>query len=179
MNEPVSERDFGTLTRQIAKLRQTEELAAELACKINPLASDPQRELPWTPRSFWWNYLRLNCPVAIAELDRIEGLQKQFRSLVVVAGAAAFFALEALVQWHIIKGSLDKPDRWKVAFAPLWAVLPWVLAAIAFYPPRTGIRLVGVTVSKFADPVGASAAPLPLFGAAESGSAPPPAMVEG
>jgi hypothetical protein len=35
-------------------------------------------------KSFWWDHLRLNCPAAIAELDRIEAAQKLFRSLIAV-----------------------------------------------------------------------------------------------
>ena len=33
-------------------------------------------------KGFWWDHLRLNCDVAIAELDRLEASQKLFRSLV-------------------------------------------------------------------------------------------------
>ena len=50
----------------------------------------------------------------------------------------------------------------------------------SIYPPRTGIRLVGVTVSNFADPVRVDAEPLPLplFGAAASASARPLRVAE-
>ena len=37
----------------------------------------------WGRRAFWWNYLRKNCPQAVAEIDRIEAQQKLFRSLFV------------------------------------------------------------------------------------------------
>ncbi|HYI47734.1 MAG TPA: hypothetical protein VEX35_04640 [Allosphingosinicella sp.] len=43
----------------------------------------------WSVRSFWRDYLRLNKPDAIAELDRIESAQKMFRSLGVVLLAMA------------------------------------------------------------------------------------------
>jgi DNA polymerase-4 len=49
----------------------------------------------------------------------------------------------------------------------------------SIYPPRTGIRLVGVTVSNFERPIREAADPLPLFGgAAESAATPPMAMAK-
>jgi hypothetical protein len=39
----------------------------------------------WSVKSFWRDYLRLNQPEAIAELDRIESHQKMFRSFGIVA----------------------------------------------------------------------------------------------
>jgi hypothetical protein len=35
-------------------------------------------------RSFWWDQLRLNCPPAAAQLERMEATQKLFRSLIPV-----------------------------------------------------------------------------------------------
>jgi hypothetical protein len=35
-------------------------------------------------KGFWWDQLRLLCPVAAAELDRLEAVQKLFRSLLAV-----------------------------------------------------------------------------------------------
>ncbi len=118
--------------RQLAKLAATERLAGRLADEINPLSRDFEQSLLWTPRAFWWNYLRLNCPIAIAELDRIEGLQKQFRSLVVVAFAAALFAIESPIEWSRLAGSLAEVAGWKAAFAPLLNWKPWALASVAF-----------------------------------------------
>jgi hypothetical protein len=40
-------------------------------------------------KGFWWDQLRINCPPAIAELDRLESIQKLFRSLFVVLLAAS------------------------------------------------------------------------------------------
>ena len=37
----------------------------------------------WGRRAFWWNYLRVHCPPAVAEIDRLEAQQKLFRSLFV------------------------------------------------------------------------------------------------
>ncbi len=44
----------------------------------------PMPLYPETLRIFWWDHLRLNCPEAIAELNRLEGIQKLFRSLTAV-----------------------------------------------------------------------------------------------
>lgn len=119
------------LAEQIVKLGEIENMAASLACRINPLAAPSGRDLPWTPRAFWWNFMRLNCPVATAELDRIEGLQKQFRSLVVVAAAAALFAIGAPIRWDALSPSFTDPVRLAAAFTPLRSVLPWLLALLA------------------------------------------------
>lgn len=119
------------LAEQIDKLGEIERLASALACRINPLAGASGHQLPWTPRAFWWNFMRLNCPVATAELDRIEGLQKQFRSLVVVSAAAALFSIGASVRWEALGRSFANPARLGEAFAPLQAIAPWLLALLA------------------------------------------------
>lgn len=41
-------------------------------------------ERPWSAKGFWWEQIRLHCPVGIAELDRLESIQKLFRALTVV-----------------------------------------------------------------------------------------------
>lgn len=38
----------------------------------------------WNARGFWWEQLRLHCPIAISEIDRAESIQKLFRTLVIV-----------------------------------------------------------------------------------------------
>lgn len=48
----------------------------------------------WGKRAFWWNYLRVHCPAAVSEVDRLEAQQKLFRSL--VAAGAVLIALEAI-----------------------------------------------------------------------------------
>lgn len=66
--------------------------------KLEVAATEARQQLPKgrydvpaiSTRSFWWSYLRLTCPVAIAELDRVEALQKQFRSFVPTAFLLAF-----------------------------------------------------------------------------------------
>jgi len=78
---------FHFFFRKIDKLRQDEALARSLELTIVPAMDKLEtRRRPWSTRGFWWNYLRLNCPEAIGELDRVEGVQKQFRGLAVGAG---------------------------------------------------------------------------------------------
>jgi hypothetical protein len=50
----------------------------------------------WSVKSFWRDYLRLNEPEAIAELDRIESHQKMFRSFGIVALILALLLLPRL-----------------------------------------------------------------------------------
>lgn len=119
------------LLDQIEKLREIENLAVGLARKINPLANPSGSDQVWAPRSFWWNYMRLNCPVATAELDRTEGLQKQFRSLVVVAAAAALFAIGAAIDWKMLGDAYANSAKPWGAFLPLRALQPWGLAFLA------------------------------------------------
>ncbi|WP_372520084.1 hypothetical protein [Qipengyuania sp.] len=38
---------------------------------------------PFRLKSFWWHYLRLKCPTAVTEIDKLEAQQKFFRSLFV------------------------------------------------------------------------------------------------
>jgi hypothetical protein len=78
--------------RGITKRTNAREAEAE-GCRDQLLAMcEPalplDRQEPVSCRAFWWNHLRLTCPVGIQELDRIEGAQKLFRSL-----AAAFLFL--------------------------------------------------------------------------------------
>lgn len=44
-----------------------------------------------SPKVFWWDFLRLHSPTAIAELDGLEAAQKMFRSLIVIFAAAAVY----------------------------------------------------------------------------------------
>lgn len=70
--------------RKMDKLRQTEILAQELEMELAPgMRALHVDSRPWSTRAFWWNYLRLNCPEAMIELDRVEGQQKQFRSMTI------------------------------------------------------------------------------------------------
>jgi hypothetical protein len=56
-------------------------------------------------KGFWWDHLRLNSDVAIAELDRLEASQKLFRSLV------ATFALLAVAYAIPFGGSEPKAQE--------------------------------------------------------------------
>ena len=82
-----------------AQLHEREILAAELRQQIIAGSSYPFSEpLPMSTRMFWWDHLRLECPIAIAELDRIEAAQKLFRSLTPTFGGLLFSVL-----LHILK----------------------------------------------------------------------------
>ena len=84
-------------------------------------------------KGFWWDQLRLNCPPAIAELDRLESIQKLFRSLFVVLVAAALI--------HILLTSFDPGAHSPVAHPsavlrqpdfPVYAI-PTALLCFALY----------------------------------------------
>ncbi|MXO58605.1 hypothetical protein GRI89_03490 [Altererythrobacter salegens] len=49
---------------------------------LRTLPVQPQGQV-WGRRAFWWNYMRIHCPQAVAEIDRLEAQQKLFRSLMV------------------------------------------------------------------------------------------------
>jgi hypothetical protein len=55
-------------------------IIAKVSGKGESIQSDKINDI----KGFWWDQLRLNCPPAVAELDRFEGIQKLFRSLFVV-----------------------------------------------------------------------------------------------
>ncbi len=119
----------GTLSRSIHKLEEAKKLAEKLEACVLPaaLAGSGGDVRPWTTRSFWWNYLRLNCPEAIAELDRIEGIQKQFRSFVIVALFIAIAALLEPIEWPTLFGAGPLSANPGEAIAPLGAYAPWLL----------------------------------------------------
>lgn len=91
----VKTRPGWRFTRKEHSLARAERLAGDLEARIIPavkgLKSDDR---PWSVKGFWWTFLRLNCSIAAEQLDAIEGYQKLFRSLIVVApvaAAAAFY----------------------------------------------------------------------------------------
>jgi hypothetical protein len=49
---------------------------------LGPLTKAERAEYDESVKTFWWSHLRLRCPEAIGELDRIEAMQKLCRSLV-------------------------------------------------------------------------------------------------
>jgi len=96
---------------RITKLGRAELLAHELELTVLPgIAHFALDQRPWSTRAFWWNYLRLNCPAAIAELDRIEAQQKQFRSMSV---GAMLMALASL--WTVV-------ERFFAGWIDLWSL---------------------------------------------------------
>jgi hypothetical protein len=113
----------GWIKGEITSLQLLQSRAQKLELEMNPFLKRLKPEnRPWKTRSFWWNYLRLNCAAAIAELDRIEGLQKQFRSFVVVA---LILAALAFVRPSVIV-SPDKRHPWGLEFVSLHDPWPWL-----------------------------------------------------
>ena len=84
-------------------------------------------------KAFWWDHLRLNCPAAIAELDRIEAAQKLFRSLIAV------FVFLGMYGWQV------EPIRLGPAPLELPAAALFALAAISV-PFYVGGRLTFLSV---------------------------------
>lgn len=80
-------------------------------------ATAPGSDLPalWSNKSFWADYLRRTCPAASAELDRLEGTQKFFRTFSVV------LLLITCYSGHTIQGA---------------AALAALLVCIGFYAAR-------------------------------------------
>lgn len=82
------------------KLAQREALATEMRRNLLQQAGlpVPENQYPESIKAFWWSHLRLNCPSAMAELDRIEATSKLFRSLVAVfvvwGGISRFTGME-------------------------------------------------------------------------------------
>ena len=81
-------------------------------------------------KGFWWDHLRLNSDVAIAELDRLEASQKLFRSLV------ATFALLALAyalpdRLLLNFGNPAGNSNWHDVAAPLFSVAA-ILSAVLY-----------------------------------------------
>lgn len=100
------------------KLRR--QLIAECPCPIS------LKEHPESVKAFWWNHLRLNCPAAMVELDRIEATQKLFRSLAPVFGLLAVLAVPS------VKESMGASFSAGVQLDPGLSVLAAGIAA-AFY----------------------------------------------
>lgn len=77
----------------------------------------------YSVKSFWWDRLRLGCPPALLELDRIEARQKLFRSLM-----AIFLFLMAWSWWPASPG---QPPRVTSPLSPLaWAFLSLISALL-------------------------------------------------
>lgn len=75
------------------KLGDREALAGQLKSRLLDALSDSERAYhSESLKAFWWGHLRLCCPAAIAELDRIEAAQKLFRSLVPVFAGLALWS---------------------------------------------------------------------------------------
>lgn len=94
-------------------------------------------------RSFWWSYLRLNCPVAITELDRIEALQKQFRAFVptaiLLALAAIVHGIPSGCSWTALRACTEVSPQTFVNL--LLLPLIWFAACLAFFIKYVGLRV--------------------------------------
>jgi hypothetical protein len=71
------------------ELLAAQTFAEDMERKVLAAGSNAPAVRPWTAKAFWWNYMRVRCPTAVEELDRIEGHQKLFRALGPVALLAA------------------------------------------------------------------------------------------
>lgn len=98
---------------KLAKLAAAEETAARLEAAVMPSAAMRGAARAWSTKGFWWNFLRVNCPAAITELDRVESQQKQFRALIVT--------LLVLTLLHLFAGEW----RWLLAL-PVAAGMCWL-----------------------------------------------------
>src|SRR5690349_5716481 len=99
------------------------------------------RNMPASDRSFWWDHLRLNCTPAIQELDRIEAVQKLFRSL-----TAVFLVVAVAYAWRprlgpeLLGRGGPGPFLWMLLFALLSAIL-YGIGRFAF---RSAVFRLGV-----------------------------------
>lgn len=59
-------------------------------------------------KAFWWDYLRLHCPAAISELDRVEANQKLFRTMAAMLALMAVFG-GVSVFLHLLMIALKQP----------------------------------------------------------------------
>lgn len=73
---------FSRAERQAAR---AERIAHALERAVASPLCQLEKGRPWSTKAFWWNYLRLNSPEAIAELNRVEAHQKMFRSFALLA----------------------------------------------------------------------------------------------
>jgi len=98
--DPVLEGE-GFRAIRFRKLRLREKLADKLRKQLIAECPCPimLEEHPERVKNFWWTHLRLNCPAAMIELDRIEATQKLFRSLAPVFVILAILSVPGLGAW--------------------------------------------------------------------------------
>lgn len=98
--DPVLEGE-GFRAIRFRKLRLRERLADKLRKQLIAECPCPimLEEHPERVKNFWWTHLRLNCPAAMIELDRIEATQKLFRSLAPVFVILAILSVPGLGAW--------------------------------------------------------------------------------
>jgi hypothetical protein len=78
--------DWFVAGRRRERLVQFEALASRAKDEAIAKVAGPESDLArlWSNKSFWVDHLRRTCPAASAELDRLEGTQKFFRTFSVV-----------------------------------------------------------------------------------------------
>lgn len=126
LDEPVDRLLHSRFLRRkfLTSLERRERLAGAIQAHL--VLSCPKGMYPAFPdlpsrqlKAFWWDYLRINCPAAISELDRLEAAQKMGRSFVAVFAALALMTVLS-------------PDRIRLPTDVVWLLSASVVAA-AFY----------------------------------------------
>lgn len=96
--DPALESDF--VKHRWKRLGDRAALASEMQDRVlERLAPAERAKYKESLKSFWWGHLRLRCPEAIAELDRIEAVQKLCRSLVPLFAVLAGWSAAAGARW--------------------------------------------------------------------------------
>jgi hypothetical protein len=117
--------------RLAARKTEAEECQRQLLQSCIPAI--PSHEPASSTRAFWWDQLRLDCPAAMQELDRIEAAQKLFRSLTAAfvilacyAKGASVFGVPSFVVPH------PHAARW-LLFAGLVSAALYIAGRFSFF----------------------------------------------
>lgn len=131
--DPIVRAEWIPFTKKAhARKREAEKCRQQLIDGCGPPV-ELELAVPLSPRMFWWDHLRLSCPAAIQELDRIEGAQKLFRSLTatfLIGAVAIHFGYAETSGWP--PAARQRP----VAMLLLLAFLSAILYAIGRFAFR-------------------------------------------
>ncbi|HYI47630.1 MAG TPA: hypothetical protein VEX35_04115 [Allosphingosinicella sp.] len=117
--------------RLAARKMEAEECQRQLLKDCVPPV--PSHEPTNSTRVFWWDQLRLDCPAAIQELDRIEAAQKLFRSLTAASFVLAVYEKSVSApEWRLFEGALDHAAWWLLLAGLISAAL-YVAGRFAFF----------------------------------------------
>jgi hypothetical protein len=119
-----------------AREKLAEELRRDILSECPPPFQSDENDCE-TTKAFWRNYLRLNSAPAIAELDRLEALQKMHRTLVAVFASLLIFDV-ATRESLVANAVADKRAR----IAAIWLGL--TLVAFVYYAGGRWRYLEGV-----------------------------------